>query len=589
LLLPSSSLLPLYPPPPSLLHPPWLVSISLLSISCSLPPPSISHTLPRPTASLTNIPTIPVLFFSLNPSFHPTIYSPYSLQLPLRAFLASPPHLSTSYPYIAAANHVHLPLIKYIITYIYSNHIHHHMHLLYSFTSIYALSQSPSLAYTSPYITPSAYTSAYIIPQYIHFSIHHPPMLHAPLPPSISSLRKVIFSPSRLLFPQPRFSSTNLPPANWDYDSDSSISDIQKFSQLPPNLGYNQHILLENQEFKEELRLIVRQFNAPIRYAYAYGSAVFKQKGYKHTEPPVIDFIFAVSHAQHWHSLNLTQFPRHYSGLGKLGSGAVSFVQDRLGAGVYFNPYVQINGMTIKYGVVSLDRLVDDLLHWDTLYLAGRMHKPIKILRDEPRVRLANHINLISALRVALLLLPENFEERMLFRTIAGLSYMGDPRMWLPAENPNKVENIIAKQLLNFRRLYNPLIDTLPNISYVSPLLANDTEGRTILSQNFDPVPRGNIVRRLPKSFRDRLYYAYQRKFDGAVDPAANPESPRIGTVFDQRIANDPDLPLQVSKTVKATVSLPSTVQSIKGLVTAGTRKSCLYLGEKIKKWRGSG
>jgi mitochondrial translocator assembly and maintenance protein 41 len=28
-----------------------------------------------------------------------------------------------------------------------------------------------------------------------------------------------------------------------------------------------------------------------------------------------------------------------------LGSGAISWLQDKSGAGVYFNPYVEVNGM----------------------------------------------------------------------------------------------------------------------------------------------------------------------------------------------------------------------------------------------------
>ena len=49
----------------------------------------------------------------------------------------------------------------------------------------------------------------------------------------------------------------------------------------------------------------------------------------------------------------------------------------------------------------------------------------IRIIRDDPRVKLANQVNLASALRVALLTLPERFEERDLYERIAGLSYGG--------------------------------------------------------------------------------------------------------------------------------------------------------------------
>lgn len=93
----------------------------------------------------------------------------------------------------------------------------------------------------------------------------------------------------------------------------------------------------------------------------------------------MVDFIFGVSHPQHWHSLNLQANPHHYSILGKFGSKAVAMTQERFGAGVYFNPFVEVNGMLIKYGVVSIDTLCHDLLNWETMYVSGRLHKPVSL------------------------------------------------------------------------------------------------------------------------------------------------------------------------------------------------------------------
>ncbi|KAG6377199.1 mitochondrial matrix Mmp37 [Boletus reticuloceps] len=53
-----------------------------------------------------------------------------------------------------------------------------------------------------------------------------------------------------------------------------------------------------------------------------------------------------------------------------------------------------------------VDTLCADLLNWRTLYLAGRMHKPIRIIQDDVCVRLAQQVNLALALRTALLTLP---------------------------------------------------------------------------------------------------------------------------------------------------------------------------------------
>ncbi|KAL9122851.1 MAG: hypothetical protein Q9187_000587 [Circinaria calcarea] len=416
-------------------------------------------------------------------------------------------------------------------------------------------------------------------------------------------------------------SRPNNPPADWDENPNLSIS---AFSQLPStNFGFNQHMVI-NDEFKEALRQILWQFRAPIRYAFAYGSGVFPQSGASPSAPSsalhpkpdpaittvqggqskVIDFIFGVSHTQHWHSLNLQQHRDHYSAVGSLGSYVVSRIQDRWGAGVYFNPYVTVNGTLIKYGVVNLDTLCRDLSEWDTLYLAGRLQKPVKILRDDPRVRLANQVNLVSAIRTALLLLPPTFTEQDLYRTIAGISYLGDLRMSFPTENPQKVKNIVKNQLPNFRRLYAPLIEDLPNVSFQDPRCsrpewAEDPTTNASLAQDMDPQKRGNMVRRLPKSFREKLYFQYQSKYQiprlefNKMLEDTNDEDPtrvkrRQGGPFERRIAGEDyqELKKEVSVVIKKTIGWPSVSQSLKGIVTGGLVRTWRYLKEKGEKYR---
>ena len=418
--------------------------------------------------------------------------------------------------------------------------------------------------------------------------------------------------------PQKPSGRPSSPPHDWDENPDMTIS---AFSQLPSdNFGTNQHMIINN-EFKEAFRQILWQFRAPIRYAFAYGSGVFPQTASAasstiHPHPStaiskvqgnggkMIDFIFCVSYSQHWHSLNLQQHKDHYSAARYLGSYAVSRIQDNWAAGVYFNPYVTVNGTLIKYGVVNLDTLCKDLSEWDTLYLAGRLQKPVKILRDDPRVRLANQMNLLSAVRTALLLLPEKFSEQDLYNTIAGISYLGDLRMSLPTENQNKVANIVNHQLPNFRRLYAPLILNLPNVSFTNshindPKWADDPSSNGTIAQDMDPVKRGNMVRRLPKSFRHKLYFAYQSKFQipqlefEKMLEATNDEDPtrvkrRQGGQFEQRVASDDldSLRKEVRGVISKTIMWPSTQQTIKGIITGGVRRSWRYISEKMAKNR---
>jgi len=272
----------------------------------------------------------------------------------------------------------------------------------------------------------------------------------------------------------------------------------------------------------------------------------------------------------------------------------------------------------IKYGVVNLDTICRDLSEWDTLYLAGRLQKPVKILRDDPRVRLANQINLMSAVRTALLMLPESFTEKQLYEKIAGISYLGDPRMnsYVGGENPSKVANIVSHQLPNFRQLYVPLIDNLPNVDFVDSRLPTESgwEKEEVIAnsrrhpedvvggrdgfqmqQDMDPQRRGNMVRRLPKLFRQKLYYEYQKKFqipgsafdrivDESKDEDATSFKRREGGEFERRIGVQDDLSEVVSKCIGNTVSWPSTSQTIKGVFTSGLGKSWKYYSEKRNK-----
>ncbi|KAF9356645.1 Mitochondrial translocator assembly and maintenance protein 41 [Mortierella sp. AD094] len=342
-------------------------------------------------------------------------------------------------------------------------------------------------------------------------------------------------------------------------------------SRLPPKFGDNQHIDIDA-EVWERLKSVVDTIHhkAPIRYAFAYGSGVFAQRGYDGKKKPMVDFVFAVSHPQHWHSLNLQANPHHYSFTGKLGSKAVAMTQERFGAGVYFNPFVEVNGMTIKYGVVSIDTLCNDLLNWETMYISGRLHKPVKILIDDPRTRLSNQVNLFNATRVALLMLPTKFTSEELFTKIAGLSYMGDFRMSI-GENPHKVQNIVKGQLAQFHRLYDPLLANLSNVTTLR-------EG--FLEQNDHPIVRSRTFQKLPPKLKQGVLYRYHSALSKAGMEIVNEEGNEI-----QSVATAPDLPTYLGKTIHSIVQIPAMTQSIKGIATAGVVKTGKYGVEKLGKW----
>ena len=109
---------------------------------------------------------------------------------------------------------------------------------------------------------------------------------------------------------------------------------------------------------------------------------------------------------------------------------------------MYYNTMVPIvtgvhAGRQMKYGVITVADLTQDLREWTWLYAAGRMHKPVRILQhcssSNPELKQATRDNLTSAIRASLLQLPESFSAQDLYLKIAGLSYGGENSFHVPA------------------------------------------------------------------------------------------------------------------------------------------------------------
>lgn len=118
--------------------------------------------------------------------------------------------------------------------------------------------------------------------------------------------------------------------------------------------------------------------------------------------------ILAVDDSAAWHLDNTRMNPHHYSFVRCFGPRGISLIQEKWPAYLYYNPYVSLDGevcalslilfpftllpkarlmercdwvftmmQKVKYGVISMKHLLADLLHWETLYVSGRLHKPV--------------------------------------------------------------------------------------------------------------------------------------------------------------------------------------------------------------------
>jgi hypothetical protein len=156
------------------------------------------------------------------------------------------------------------------------------------------------------------------------------------------------------------------------------------------------------------------------------------------------------------------------------------------------------------------------------------MHKPLRITKDDARVRLTQQVNLTSAIRTALLTLPETFDERQLFERIAALSYRGDLRMALPFENRSKISNIVNAQTPQFKELYYRLVVGLPGVEW--------SQDSTTIRQDRSPETRASHVRKLPSELRSRI----ESRFIGKPSiPSKDSNEP----AYWARVAEDPSLP----------------------------------------------
>ena len=80
-----------------------------------------------------------------------------------------------------------------------------------------------------------------------------------------------------------------------------------------------------------------------------------------------------------FHSENLLLNPSDYSYYMR-SRGVENLVKwNGKATGLYFNPFVKTDIGELKYGLISTENAQLDLERWEHLYLAGRLHKPVKV------------------------------------------------------------------------------------------------------------------------------------------------------------------------------------------------------------------
>lgn len=275
-----------------------------------------------------------------------------------------------------------------------------------------------------------------------------------------------------------------------------------------------------------------------------YGSGVKNQEGYTDDIKRQIDLILTVNDIYEFHKLNFKKYPNIYS---NIGIKLIKHVNN-IGTDINYVSNIDYKDNTYKIGVINKNDLSKDLITWDNMYMAGRCQKPISTLKIRDKVKNEIIYNRLNALKIALLLNHnKTITEQELYETICSLSYIGDIRMTMHCENPDKIKNIVNGSKIEFREIYNEVNDNLFDIK------------NNIISTNTDKILTSILD--IPDSL---LKYLHKH--------------------MDLNNINIDELNNNIINYLKITNFKSSIAQPIKSIIINGTEKSLNYLKEKRKK-----
>ena len=269
-----------------------------------------------------------------------------------------------------------------------------------------------------------------------------------------------------------------------------------------------------------------------------YGSGVKNQEGYTDDIKRQIDLILTVNDIYEFHKLNFKKYPNIYS---NIGIKLIKHVNS-IGTDINYVSNIDYKNNTYKIGVINKNDLSKDLITWDNMYMAGRCQKPISTLKIRDKVKNEIIYNRLNALKIALLLNHnKTITEQELYETICSLSYIGDIRMTMHCENPDKIKNIVNGSKIEFREIYNEVNDNLFDIK------------NNIISTNTDKILTSILD--IPDSL---LKYLHKH--------------------MDLNNINIDELNNNIINYLKITNFKSSIAQPIKSIIINGTEKSLNYL-----------
>lgn len=285
---------------------------------------------------------------------------------------------------------------------------------------------------------------------------------------------------------------------------------------------------------------------------YAYGSGAIKQPGYEEKDKKQYDLIIVVDDIEKWHKENLRKTPEMYSWTAKNYFQMASKEKQKWGTPICFITYVKVFNQEFKLGIVEKNDVIEDLKNWNSFLLAGRFQKEMLPIQEDEEVKEANELNRNNAMTIALLTLEkETATKEEVCKNLFQLSYYGEFRNSVGAENPNKVNNLVRGSFNYF----------IKNYSFLDKVKEN-ADGT--ITRNYTTLL--NHIKELPDDLKIRLYQI----IDGSNDYEEMKKVIRKEIIhyFEEKNKSS------------------SFKQAVKGVLTTGVINSIQYAKSKFEKGR---
>ncbi len=284
----------------------------------------------------------------------------------------------------------------------------------------------------------------------------------------------------------------------------------------------------------------------------AYGSSIGYQSGYSKDEKKQVDLIVMVDDIKKFYKENLKKNAYMYKLIPKIYFSRTSEKTLRSAAGICYTTDIHYGGDIYKMGVIEKRDVLDDLLNWKTYYIAGRFQKEMYTVVKDEEIEKATEKNWKNAITVTCLLLDKEKPTIIdFYETLCSLSYKGDSRKALKAEDPNKVKKLASGSKDYFDKIYKEKTN----------LFKENKNG--IVEINYDLVMKE--VKNLPSNLYKEL-----KGLDNTKDLENN--LIKMREIIDRYLVN--------------IISSSSKGQTLKGILTTGPANSISYAFEKLKKGR---